>query len=340
MRSIWLLLSWIALASLSGPASAQVDCEYYASNAVKSAMEVRELRCEYDLDHPEWSLDRDGHLRWCRGATEESVMRESGHRDSFLKICRRCSGYADQAVQMLQRSNSYDANCGFGGPEWSSNRSDHFRFCVAARQETAEATAAHRTERLGRCTYCKKYADEAYSQVRARESMCDSKRSGANWSPHRSDHWSWCMRLDDIMQTFRETKARQASLEACAYGGVRTRSVGQPLTVEPSTSESKSWEAKPKPSGTPTPLQRGVSSRSKKLERGSQNTSSETSTVKPCQPGQVNDPCKNKSRALSPGLLEGSGGIARQGGPSATGTAAGGGGGGAPIGLGDSFRVR
>jgi hypothetical protein len=330
---------WMAFA-LADSARAQVDCEHYASDAVKSAMEVRALNCEYDTNHPQWSLDRDGHLRWCRAANEDSVIHEFGHRQMMLKICQRCSPYADQAVEMFNSSNSWDAKCGFSGPDWSANRSDHFKFCVAAHQETTEARTAHRTERLGRCRACKRYADEAIDQVNQRIRTCQTKQSGPAWSTNRMNHYNWCMKLDNLMPTFRERDARQRAVEACGYGGARIRSTEPPLSV--ATPSRKVDPARPKSESNST----SSAAASRRFDPSrpkseSKNTSSENAVraANPCQPGKVNDPCKKKTPVLTPGLLEGGGGVGRQG-PSAVGSPTGGPGGAAPAGLGDSYRVR
>jgi hypothetical protein len=94
-----------AFALLHSPEKAQAAgkavCDKYVEAAVKAAQEVRERRCggrdpgnpsdrSLDLDHAQWTLDPNGHRRWCMSASEEQVNDEAAFREAQLNQCRRC----------------------------------------------------------------------------------------------------------------------------------------------------------------------------------------------------------------------------------------------------------
>jgi hypothetical protein len=142
-------LSCIALAAASllltsgpGHAADSATCKGYVAEAVAKAQAVRRSACGYDAGDPRWGASRDAHARWCRSASKTTVAAETAQRRGQVKLCQVCRNYADLATTAA--ADNAKSNCGFTGPRWSANASDHFDWCMAMRDtdEAAKAIAA------------------------------------------------------------------------------------------------------------------------------------------------------------------------------------------------------
>ncbi|MGD9783315.1 MAG: hypothetical protein AB7E80_03610 [Hyphomicrobiaceae bacterium] len=83
-----LALSAIAAATLAPvAASAQANCQWYATTALKQQQQNDKLRCGFA--GPEWSLDLARHLSWC-GSVPPDVWKTSAQkRDQMLANCSK-----------------------------------------------------------------------------------------------------------------------------------------------------------------------------------------------------------------------------------------------------------
>jgi len=105
-----------------------IECTQYANEAVDTAHEVRNLSCGFDLNHPQWSTNREAHMRWCRGAEESSVEHERNARRRSIRFCRVCRAYSNLAVNAAQENERLQ--CGKSGPDWSTDPGTHFNWCM------------------------------------------------------------------------------------------------------------------------------------------------------------------------------------------------------------------
>jgi hypothetical protein len=295
-------------ATFPGRAADTMTCTAYANEAVAAANEVINLGCEYDLKNPQWSTDFNAHMRWCRSVEQSSVDHEKANRASQLNHCRSCAGYAAAAVRVTGEVNKIPVCVqNPADPRWSSDPAVHRKWCLQADAESARREASWREGEGLYCTICAKYAQTAVNQYERAKNCLGSPPSGQQWSPSFTGHYYWCRDWytahSQSEQAKREKEIAGFCTQATKKGlSTSTSSAAVPRRVDP---------ARPK--------------------SDSNSTSNTARAANPCRPGQLTDPCKSKSRALSPSLLEGGGGFATQG-PSATGAPLGGSSRGAPAG--------
>jgi len=308
-HGLFILAGALAVACLAPPPAARAagigECNQYVIEALAAAREVRDRKCGFDENHPQWSFDAAGHMRWCRSALQESVDREIANRRSQLNLCRRCSVYSDTAVRLAGANTMVLNHCGFEGAAWSKDRAAHFNWCMAADQESIDREAAQRSERIGRCEACRKYESKAVSQVKQFRWTCSGDLPNEpRWSERKPNHFYWCMRVDNYMPMIEEDQAREAMLEACERTKKQNQSlINVPPEPEPKTRKSRSTVSAVKSLGDP------------RKPVGKSSTQVNTVVPNPCKPGA---PC-SRSKIINPGILETEQGFARQA-PSATGT--------------------
>jgi hypothetical protein len=107
-------------------------CQDYVKHALAAAKTVRENRCGYDLNHPQWSEDPNVHARWCRESTEESVKEERISRGRREGKCSACRWYAQKAIRALTIAVNNECS-GLDGPRWSPDEEGHFGWCMSVR---------------------------------------------------------------------------------------------------------------------------------------------------------------------------------------------------------------
>ncbi len=104
------------------------ECTQYSNEAVATAHEVRNLNCGFDLSHPQWSTNREAHMRWCRNAEASSVEHELNARRRSIRFCRVCRAYSNAAVAAALDNERLQ--CGKSGPDWSTDPASHFNWCM------------------------------------------------------------------------------------------------------------------------------------------------------------------------------------------------------------------
>jgi hypothetical protein len=317
----------MAAALLSAPIQASraadsATCTAYANAAVAAANEVAALGCEYDLKHPQWSTRPEVHARWCRGVDQAAIDAETANRASQLRRCKSCAAYATDAVQQVKLMNKVPVCMKHpSDPRWSPDPAVHRKWCLQIDDQDVEAEHWARFGEQTRCTSCDYYARKAVSQfTRAKE--CSGKApAGEQWSPDFGGHFNWCMNSARAGEANTEELRREIATGQLCTSATKSglskadSSAAIPRRVNPSRPKSETNSTR----SALTP--RNANPARPKSE--SQNTSSENTAraANPCQPGRVTNPCKNNSRVLSPGLVEGGGGFATQG-PAASGTRA------------------
>jgi len=280
---------------------------------VAAANEVIKLGCEYDLTNPQWSTDFQAHMRWCRFAEQGSVDQEKANRASQLNHCKSCADYAVKAVGTANELNKIKVCVqNPGDPRWSTDQAAHRKWCLQANDDSVSTEASARNNERFYCLSCVSYAQKAVNQYERAKACLGSAPSGQQWSPRFTDHYYWC-RDRWLSDTPNETAKRDNEIARFCTQTTRkglstsTSSVAIPRRIDPARPRSESNDS----------------------------IEGKVRAANPCQPGRVTDPCKSKSRILSPGLLEADGGLGTQG--PTPGTPAGGRGG-APAG--DSLRLR
>jgi hypothetical protein len=246
-----------ALALLHSPGETQAAgkavCDAYVEAAVKAAQEVRDRGCggrnpsdpsdgSLDLNHSQWTLDPNGHRRWCMSASEENVNEETARRNAQLNQCRLCDPYSTDAAKKGKEAS--DLFCGFDlkHPHWSTDRQTHMRWCMASRPETMEGETKNRDEMIGLCRDCQPYGKVAREQALEAEKLKCRGLDGARWSTSKADHVKWCIgermrvagRTDEAINTSVEEGTRDAGLAACkreakATQGLRKGAAGAAL---------------------------------------------------------------------------------------------------------------
>jgi hypothetical protein len=90
------------------------------------------MPCGYSGDA--WSDNVDGHLRWCMGASDADVKRESDNRKAFRDICWTCRQYAHKAVvsyySVWDKCKNFWSDRSMSGEDWSVDHQHHFRWCM------------------------------------------------------------------------------------------------------------------------------------------------------------------------------------------------------------------
>lgn len=143
---------------------------------------------------------------------------------------RFCNTYADGAVEQNEANEERD--CGFSGPRWSDNRTQHFAWCMLfPKQAEAEQDARQkqlrecrqdarrdrrndrRREIAGKRASCDTYAKTAVVQAQANQKYKCGNRGG-EWTAQERPHFQWCMgaRRQYLAD---EIRYRQAELQKC-----------------------------------------------------------------------------------------------------------------------------
>jgi hypothetical protein len=81
-------------------------CNAYVEEAMKLSQQVRDNKCGYDLNHPQWSQDPNVHRRWCLSSSTESVDAERESRRDIAHFCNFCRGYAVDAIKAVKSAEA------------------------------------------------------------------------------------------------------------------------------------------------------------------------------------------------------------------------------------------
>jgi hypothetical protein len=143
---------------------------------------------------------------------------------------RVCNSYADDALE--QQETNEELDCGFSGPRWSDNRTNHFAWCMLFPQR-AEAEQEARREQLRECrrdargdrrdnrrreiagkrASCDTYAKTTVVQAQANQKYKCGYRGG-EWVAQERPHLRWCMRARRQFLAD-EIRYRQVELQKC-----------------------------------------------------------------------------------------------------------------------------
>jgi hypothetical protein len=116
-------------------AASVLVCRAYGNEAVEAAKKVRELKCGFDMNHPQWSLEAKDHRQWCQASSNESVDHENVERRDQVFRCSECRTYAMLAA-FAARQNK-EMKCGFSGPAWHEDSEVHFGWCMGLTRPTS-----------------------------------------------------------------------------------------------------------------------------------------------------------------------------------------------------------
>lgn len=137
-----------------------------------------------------------------------------------------CNGYADTAVE--QNDENDERDCGFSGPRWSDNRTNHFAWCMLFPQRAEEEQRARqdqlrecrrdarddrRRDAAGKRASCDTYAKTTVVQAQANQKYECGYR-GTEWVAQERPHFQWCMgaRRQYLAD---EIRYRQGELQKC-----------------------------------------------------------------------------------------------------------------------------
>jgi hypothetical protein len=168
----------------------QDACDKYAKDAVLQNQENLRIPCGFL--GPKWSSDYKAHFNWCMSGNLSNTKSENTGRQQALAQCKksRCDFYAKQAVL----ANDYNLKCGCGqkGPQWSSDYSYHYNWCMQGDVVVAQKEDSARWALMGHCPHCCDYAHTAVWQ-NAENIKRGCGFTGPQWSSNYSYHYSWCM---------------------------------------------------------------------------------------------------------------------------------------------------
>jgi hypothetical protein len=112
-----------SLTSSAVNAADPVYCGQYTSDAMKSVLLAKHLKCGFQ--GPRWNNDKASHMAWCQNL----ALSETDARSANLKLCT-CQWYADQT--MVQIAMNIANKCGFTGLRWLDDKKAHYNWCFNA----------------------------------------------------------------------------------------------------------------------------------------------------------------------------------------------------------------
>jgi hypothetical protein len=112
------------LASGAANAADPVYCGQYTSDAIKSVLLAKHLKCGFQ--GPRWNNDKTSHMAWCLFVPQNIAQSETDARSADLKLCT-CQWYADQT--MVQIAMNIANKCGFTGLRWLDDKKAHYDWC-------------------------------------------------------------------------------------------------------------------------------------------------------------------------------------------------------------------
>lgn len=198
-----------ALLSASGSAIAQNSdayCSNYAREAENAAKLIRDNKCGFAEDHPQWNTDSTAHEKWCLSANHSDVEQERRNRALKVGNCRTCRGYAQEAVRHVALARKYWCQRA-DLARWSPNENDHFGWCMSLEnihglglENPLYVEGNRRAGELNGCLhrnpeYCQQYAQEAVQNANSvRADQCSIYQNDPNgfWSTNAADHLKRC----------------------------------------------------------------------------------------------------------------------------------------------------
>jgi hypothetical protein len=208
LRAITLVFLSFSLAPAQVHAAGHETCIVYSNDAVRAAKKAQDMGCGFS--GPSFSLDPQGHFRWCLAANDDSVSRESGIRSQNLVRCSSCKAYANQAAAMASKNASL--GCGLTGPEWNPDANAHYRACLSIPLVLANENAK-RAQQMDVCKACRQYSDLAVKAVEQNVSL-GCGYTGPAWIKDAQPHFGWCLK-HGTGAAKQETSLRSSALRTC-----------------------------------------------------------------------------------------------------------------------------
>lgn len=140
----------------------------------------------------------------------------------------RCTTYANEAVR-ASRANTAEG-CGFTGLRWTSNRNEHFNWCMDNPESASRTESRARNAELTSCRAsseeedtveaCRNYSNAAIRAFNESERL-ECGFSGPRWTGSRRAHTDWCLSATPD-QRAAEQRGRDRDLQRCraSTGGV------------------------------------------------------------------------------------------------------------------------
>lgn len=89
-RTLTAAASLMAVFLAPSVASAQGNCQWYATTSLKQQQQNEKLKCGYN--GPSWSTDLKAHMAWC-GSVPPTIWKKSAQeRDQQLEQCSQSNG--------------------------------------------------------------------------------------------------------------------------------------------------------------------------------------------------------------------------------------------------------
>jgi hypothetical protein len=129
------------------------DCQPYVVDAIRAQQENIRRGCGLVGDR--WSETPGHHAAWCAIVGDGAARAETAARRMLLVQClvpgkrQACDAYAATAV--AQQAESGRLGCGFTGDAWSSNRQNHYAWCLGVNASVFNAETAARERDLAGC---------------------------------------------------------------------------------------------------------------------------------------------------------------------------------------------
>jgi hypothetical protein len=117
--------AWLTSSAVN--AADPVYCGQYTSDAIKSVLLAKHLKCGFQ--GPRWNNDKTSHMAWCLFMPQNIAQSETDARSADLKLCT-CQWYADQT--MVQIAMNIANKCGFTGLRWLEDKKAHYNWCFNA----------------------------------------------------------------------------------------------------------------------------------------------------------------------------------------------------------------
>jgi hypothetical protein len=331
---ICLIVAGGALLS-GGFASAYADeCRFFGVAAVNFSQKMRAVaqrapggRCPgHNLLDPFWSTNSIRQLQWCASVPDETVRIRTQEMYRAIEICSYCTTYANIVTSAANDNIKY--GCGFkndGDQRWLPDLNYHFVGCAAVKDCSDDVCISDTS-----ADWIRSKLEPIASQVTLAVAECKLEKGIGTAS--------------SALTVPRAIPPRRDSVGRVKHGGNTSIKSHNDLAAPARPSNQRETAVTAKHDHTPPP-ERARSrpphpcksaTATKPCSVGASKNTSNNDTIRaanPCQPGRVTDPCKSKSRVVSPGLLDGGGGGFGVQTPSATGTPLGGGGsrGGTPL---------
>lgn len=135
-----------------------IACPIYGLTAVAQQEQNINYNCGYS--GPEWNSDPHYHSRWCVNVGLGPASAGTSKRVNMLMKCKGvqypagadkwCNIYSISAV--AQNAANLSTSCGLSGPEWRSDYSYHYKWCVKVPKANSVSGMNFRRNALMKCS--------------------------------------------------------------------------------------------------------------------------------------------------------------------------------------------